>query len=151
MIRVVKKASTPPASSPAVRDRMSTQATRDTGPEMALRRELHGRGLRYRVNRRPDPTVRCTADIVFSRAKVAVFVDGCFWHRCPEHGTLPKANAQWWVAKLEGNAERDRRTDAELTRRGWLVLRFWEHTPTETAADEVESALSRRAHEYTAT
>src|SRR5262245_31016769 len=100
----------PVASSPAIRARMQRQARRDTAPELALRRALHSRGLRYRVDAKVVGARR-RADVVFSTAKVAVFVDGCFWHTCPLHGTVPKSNRDWWVAKLAANAERDRATD----------------------------------------
>lgn len=99
-----------------------------TGPELALRRQLHAAGLRFRVNRRELPG---TPDVVLSRAKLAVFVDGCFWHACPDHGTLPKNNRDWWRQKLELNRERDLRKDRALIELGWLPLRFWEHQPIE--------------------
>lgn len=119
---------------------MARQATRDTAPELALRRAIHSKGLRYRVHFRPVPDLRVTADIAFTRARVAVFVDGCFWHRCPEHGTLPRANATWWATKLDANVTRDRRADQELHRHGWTVVRVWEHTPTLEAAAAVVAA-----------
>jgi DNA mismatch endonuclease, patch repair protein len=123
---------------------MSRQAVRDTAPEVALRRELHRRGLRFRVSLRPLPTLRSTADIVFSRAKVVVYVDGCFWHSCPEHGTMPVANRDWWRSKLERNKERDREADDALARAGWMVLRIWEHEDARDAADRVEQAVRGR-------
>lgn len=122
---------------------MSRQATKGTAPELALRRELHRRGLRFRVQYQPLPRVRVTADVVFTRARVAVFVDGCFWHRCPEHGTDPRANADWWAAKLDANVSRDRRTGELLQDHGWTVLRIWEHVPAAEAADRVAAAVSR--------
>jgi len=121
---------------------MSRQASRDTTPELLLRCRLHAQGLRYRVHRRPLPELRRTADIVFSRARVAVFVDGCFWHGCPEHGTAPKTNADWWAAKLARNAERDTETDALLADAGWSVVRVWEHEEPEAAAARVQEALA---------
>ena len=117
---------------------------RDTRPERELRSALHRRGLRYRVNRRAAPDVRTTVDIVFGPAKVAVFVDGCFWHRCPQHGTLPKANSEWWLTKLEGNVTRDRRNDAALTSRGWKVIRLWEHDDPERSAELVARTVRQR-------
>lgn len=117
---------------------MAAQATRDTSPELLLRRELHSRGLRYRVNIRPEVALRRSADIVFTKAKVAVFVDGCFWHSCPEHGTVPTANRHWWGQKLSANAARDRDTDAELRAAGWTVIRCWEHEDPRLVADAVE-------------
>ncbi|WP_433287758.1 very short patch repair endonuclease [Pseudonocardia sp. CA-142604] len=125
---------------------MSLQARTGTSPERALRAELHRRGRRFRVEFRFDAAGlrRRRADIVFTRLKVAVFVDGCFWHRCPEHATYPKANQDWWAAKLAGNVERDRDTDDKLGLAGWSVVRVWEHEATGSAADRVESVLDTR-------
>jgi len=109
-------------------------------PEVALRKELHQRGLRFRVNL---PGLPGRPDIAFTKARVAVFVDGCFWHACPEHGVLPKNNRAWWQAKLEGNISRDERKDAELAELGWRVVHVWEHEPVTEAADRIE-ALWRR-------
>jgi DNA mismatch endonuclease (patch repair protein) len=122
---------------------MSRQARRDTAPEVALRRALHRRGLRYRVGTRPVPELRGAADIVFTAARVAVYVDGCFWHMCPEHSTMPANNADWWKAKLEGNRARDRRTDDVLTRHGWDVVRVWEHDDPEEAAARIAELVRR--------
>lgn len=113
------------------------QRRRDTEPEMALRRELHSRGLRYRVQVEVTGLPRRTIDIAFTGRRVAVFVDGCFWHRCPVHATFPRANAQWWRDKLDGNVERDRKTDAALRDLGWVVVRVWEHEDAVEAADRV--------------
>lgn len=120
-----------------VSDRMRRQAVKDTAPEMALRRALHAAGARYRVHRRPLPERRVTADIVFTKAKVAVFLDGCFWHCCPEHGTRPKTNADWWAAKLDRNVERDREADRRLAESGWTVIRVWEHEHATEAAQRI--------------
>jgi DNA mismatch endonuclease (patch repair protein) len=119
------------------------QATRQSGTaaELALRRELHRRGHRYRVDLTPLPGLRRRADIAFPRAHVAVFVDGCFWHSCPEHATVPKNNRDWWQTKLAGNVDRDRDTDRRLTQSGWIVLRVWEHEPASEAADRIEELL----------
>ncbi|MFI6331080.1 very short patch repair endonuclease [Micromonospora chersina] len=136
--------STPEPISEVVRQRFQRQRTRDTAPETALRRELHRRGLRYRVDTAP-PGQRRRADVLFTRVKVAVFVDGCFWHRCPEHGTAPKHNEAWWKSKLDRNVERDREVDVELERGGWAVLRFWEHESPVQAADVVEREVRRRS------
>lgn len=133
-----------PEPSPASR-RMSLQATRDTAPEIRLRRTLHAQGLRYRVHVRPLPELRRTADIVFRRAKVAVFVDGCFWHSCPEHGTAPTANDAWWAAKLAKNVERDVDTDSRLAAAGWTVVRVWEHEDPVDASTRVSDAV--RSHQ----
>lgn len=113
-----------------------------TKPELVLRRELHRRGLRYRIN---DPRLPGSPDVAFTRARVAVFVDGCFWHRCPEHGTLPRNNRDWWLAKLDRNVARDRAKDAALIELGWTVLHVWEHEAPVTAADRVEAEWRRRA------
>jgi len=120
---------------------MSAQRRRDTKPEIALRRELHRRGLRYFVDRAPIKGVRRRADLVFPRRKVAVFVDGCFWHSCPQHATFPKNNAQWWTDKLAANVVRDRDTDARLAEQGWTVIRVWEHEDPLVAAERVQKAL----------
>lgn len=124
---------------------MRANRRRDTAPELAVRRELHRRGLRFRVDYAPVVGLRCRVDIAFTRAQVAVFVDGCFWHRCPEHGVLPYANGEWWGDKLQGNVARDRRNDRELTAAGWCVVRVWEHEPAFVAADRVCAAVLRRA------
>lgn len=133
--------STPSASSLAVRSRLQRQKTRDTAPEMALRSALHRRGLRYRVDVPLLGSRRGRADIVFSRARIVVMVDGCFWHRCPQHGLAPKANAAWWQQKLDRNVERDRQTDEQLTSAGWRVVRVWEHEAPDAAADRIEAEV----------
>jgi DNA mismatch endonuclease, patch repair protein len=120
---------------------MERQGRRDTKPELALRRELWRRGLRYRVDVAPIRGQRRRADLVFTRSKVAVYVDGCFWHSCPVHATLPKSNREWWVAKLAANVERDRDTDARLQDAGWVVVRVWEHEAVAEAADRVENVV----------
>jgi DNA mismatch endonuclease (patch repair protein) len=123
---------------------MSRLGRRDTKPELALRSELHRRGFRFRVDRAPVSGLRSRADIVFGPARVAVYVDGCFWHSCPEHGTRPKANADWWERKLDRNQERDRETDRVLGEHGWKVVRIWEHEDPIEAADLVEKAVRSR-------
>lgn len=128
----------------ATRERMSRQRSRDTDPERALRSLLHRRGLRFRLHRRPVPGLRRQADIVFGRAQVAVFVDGCFWHCCPEHATSPKANAAWWTAKLAANVARDRDTDEQLASAGWTVVRVWEHEDPVAAAAYVAEVVRSR-------
>jgi DNA mismatch endonuclease (patch repair protein) len=131
----------PGAISSDLSKRMSRAARRDTAPELALRRELHRRGRRYRVVVRVPGRNRRTIDIAFTRARLAVFVDGCFWHGCPEHGTRPAHNSEWWTTKLAANFGRDRDTDEHLASEGWGVLRIWEHVPPSQAADQVEAAL----------
>lgn len=134
------------ATSPGVRSRMQQQRTRDTGPELALRHLLHAAGLRYRVDRPPLPGMRRRADLVFGPARVAVYVDGCFWHGCPEHGNAPRANSDYWRAKLETNRRRDLDTDVRLAEAGWQVLRVWEHEDAPMAAERVRSAVLKRRH-----
>ncbi|ART68316.1 very short patch repair endonuclease [Mycobacterium dioxanotrophicus] len=131
----------PPASSEIVRSRMSRQRRRDTQPELLVRRILHSRGIRYRVDGNPEADLRCKADILWRQLHMAVFIDGCFWHGCPDHATRPKANEQWWAHKLDGNIRRDRRMDAELAARGWKVLRFWEHEDPVAVADAICAQL----------
>lgn len=129
------------ASSPATRAVMQGNRRRDTRPEMAVRRECHARGLRYRVDARPLATLNRRADLVFSRAKVAVFVDGCLWHGCPEHVTTIKTNADYWGPKIARNVARDRDTDRRLEEAGWTALRAWEHEDPSEVADRVEAAV----------
>lgn len=133
----------PIASSEHVRRRMERQSRRDTKPELALRRAVWRLGLRYRVDIAPIPGRR-RADLVFTRAKVAVYVDGCFWHSCPTHATIPKANREWWIAKLEANVRRDRDTDQRLANAGWSLVRVWEHESVAKSARRVESVVRRR-------
>ncbi|SFE16071.1 T/G mismatch-specific endonuclease [Actinopolyspora alba] len=121
---------------------MSRQKRRDTGPEMQLRRTLHRMGLRYRVNLPLPGMPRRRADVTFTRARLAIFVDGCFWHRCPRHGTDPANNSSWWARKLNSNVARDRETDERLREAGWNVLRFWEHEDMSEAATRVAALLS---------
>lgn len=144
---LILMATAPPPSSDLVARRMRNTPRRDTPAEMSLRHILHARGLRYRVDYPPIPGFRRRADIVFTYARVAVFVDGCFWHHCAEHGTFPKANAEWWWAKLERTVARDRETDACLDSRGWAVVRVWEHDDETVAADRVIVLVSERRRE----
>lgn len=123
---------------------MRAVAQRDTAAELRLRSALHGLGLRFRVDAPPLLSSRRRADVVFSRARLAVYVDGCFWHRCPEHGTIPKTNTEWWEAELNANVARDRATNDELEAAGWLAVRIWEHEVPEEAALRVQEHYSRR-------
>lgn len=132
------------ASSPASRKSMQGNRARDTEPELAIRRILHGQGFRYRVSARPLKGVRRTADLVFGPAKVAVFVDGCFWHRCPDHATDPKTNSDYWKPKLQRNAERDRETDSLLEEAGWLSVRVWEQEDPKVAVQRVARIVRQR-------
>jgi DNA mismatch endonuclease, patch repair protein len=127
-----------------VRARMRAQRERDTNIERALRSRLHARGLRFRVHRRLLPGLRREADVVFTKARVVVFVDGCFWHSCPEHGTWPKHNAPFWRKKIEENVARDRDTDARLMAIGWKVLRVWEHEVPDDAASRIAEIVQSR-------
>jgi DNA mismatch endonuclease (patch repair protein) len=120
---------------------MSRVKTRDTGPEIAVRSELHRLGLRFRIDRRPSATLRRRADIVFPSAKVAVFVDGCFWHGCPDHAEWPRANGAWWREKIEGTRRRDLDTDRALASEGWRVVRIWEHEDPALAARRVAAVV----------
>jgi DNA mismatch endonuclease (patch repair protein) len=120
---------------------MRSNRSVDTGPEVKLRSALHRTGHRFRKHVQPLAGLRCSVDIAFTRQRVAVFVDGCFWHCCPEHGTRPKRNADWWSAKLDANVERDRRNTDRLTAAGWSVVRIWEHQTLDQAIADVESAL----------
>jgi DNA mismatch endonuclease (patch repair protein) len=122
---------------------MQGNRKRDTRPELALRSELHRRGLRYRIDAKPLESLRCRADIVFRGQKVAIFVDGCFWHGCPEHGSRPKTNSSYWNAKIARNVERDRLNDAELSGAGWIVVRVWEHELPSDAANRIALLLAR--------
>ncbi|WP_072802793.1 very short patch repair endonuclease [Rhodococcoides yunnanense] len=130
-----------PLTDAATSARLSKQRRRDTKPEIALRRELHRRGLRYFVDRAPLKGMRRRADVVFPRRRVAVYVDGCFWHSCPIHATKPRNNAQWWADKLAANVARDRDTDRLLAAEGWTVLRIWEHEDPVAAAELVVRVL----------
>ena len=116
---------------------MQSNRGKDTGPEIRLRRILHARGLRYRVGVRVEPEVRRTVDIAFTKLKLAVLVDGCFWHGCPIHGRPVKTNTDFWAAKIAANRARDADTDTALRLRGWTVLRFWEHDDPEESATKV--------------
>lgn len=129
------------ASSESTRRSMRSNRGRDTAPELLVRRELHARGHRYRVDHRPIPELRRRADIVFTRARVAVFIDGCFWHGCPEHYTSPTSHADFWAAKITANIARDSDTNTRLTSAGWTVIRVWEHEEPATAVLRIEKAL----------
>lgn len=123
---------------------MQSNRRRDTKPELALRSAVHALGLRYRVDAPPLTGVRRRADLVFPRAKVAVFLDGCFWHGCPEHHTVARANATFWADKVSGNRARDRDTDERLAAAGWVSVRIWEHEDPVVAADRVAAVVRAR-------
>jgi DNA mismatch endonuclease (patch repair protein) len=126
---------------------MQSNKPRDTKPELALRKAVHALGLRYLVSTRPLPKVRRTADLVFTRVRLAVFMDGCYWHGCPEHHTLSATNRTFWTDKVETNRQRDRQTDQWLREAGWEVLRVWEHEDPGLAAGRVRAAYDRRSQE----
>jgi DNA mismatch endonuclease (patch repair protein) len=141
MFRGVSRQS-PPASSYVARRTMEANRRADTTPERLLRSALHARGLRYRKDRRIDAGGRhVRPDLVFGPAHVAVFVDGCFWHRCPIHAGFPASNAEYWQAKFDRNVARDRADDAALEAAGWSVIRVWEHEDPADAAQRVEIAV----------
>ena len=132
------------ASSDAARKTMQGNRGRDTKAELSVRRLVHASGLRYRVSARPEPDLRRTADLLFTRVRVAVFIDGCYWHGCPEHFTMPATNLEYWGTKIGRNRARDLETTALLEARGWLVLRFWEHEPPATAAASIVERVQER-------
>ena len=123
---------------------MKAAKQRDTVPEKSLRSALHKMSLRYRVNSRPIKALNRTADVVFRSAKVAVFVDGCFWHGCPIHGTQAKANAEFWKQKIAANQERDADTARQLKIAGWRVIRIWEHENPSVAARRICRIILKR-------
>lgn len=134
----------PPSSAHATAT-MKANPGANTAPERLLRSRLHALGLRYRVNLRMTVSgVRTRPDIAFTRRRVAVFVDGCFWHGCPEHGSWPKSNAEFWREKIEGNARRDREQDEALREAGWDVIRVWEHEDVDDAVTRITAALGSR-------
>ena len=130
------------AALPETARRMAGVRQRDTAAELALRRSLFARGLRYRVQYPVEGRPRRTIDIAFTRAKIAGFVDGCYWHGCPLHGTQAKNNAAWWSSKIAANQQRDADTSAHLEGLGWVVVRIWEHEAAGEAAARVVAALA---------
>ena len=120
---------------------MSLLRRRDNGPALAVRRLLHASGVRYRVGFAIPGQRRRTIDIAFTRARLAVYIDGCFWHGCPDHGTMPKSNAEWWETKLAANRARDAASTAQLQGLGWTVLRFWEHEAPADVALKIRATL----------
>ncbi|WP_078858485.1 very short patch repair endonuclease [Streptomyces sp. NRRL F-2799] len=131
------------ASSAARRRNMQAIRSRDTTPERLIRSLVHAQGFRYRVAARPLPNLRRTADLVFRPAKLAVFIDGCYWHGCPQHYVPPRTNPGYWSDKVARNMARDRDTDDQLRAAGWTVLRFWEHDPAEECALKIVATVSR--------
>lgn len=130
---------------------MQANRSRDTKPELEVRRRLHRLGLRYRVAIAPETALRRRADIVFTRARVAVFIDGCFWHGCPQHGRSNfNHNADYWPAKIAANTARDADTNARLSQAGWLVLRFWEHDDATEVVENIRQAVRTRLDSHLA-
>jgi DNA mismatch endonuclease (patch repair protein) len=123
---------------------MRANRSKDTHPEVAIRSALHRKGLRFRKHARPLPSLPYRADVVFPRERVAVEVDGCFWHGCPTHGTRPTTNAEYWDAKIARNIARDRARSLALEHEGWLLLRVWEHEDAEAAAERIAALLRQR-------
>ncbi|MDQ1203868.1 very short patch repair endonuclease [Microbacterium sp. SORGH_AS_0862] len=130
------------ASSEGVRRSMVANRGRDTGPELAVRRILHAEGLRYRVDFAPLGGRR-RADIVFTRQRIAIFIDGCFWHGCPDHYTAPVRNGEFWADKVRSNMTRDAETTATISAAGWVVLRFWEHESAPDICDRIVESMER--------
>jgi DNA mismatch endonuclease, patch repair protein len=130
------------ASTPAIRRVMQGNKSRDTKPEIAVRSAVHALGMRYRVSARPLRDLRRTADLVFRNARVAVFVDGCFWHGCPQHHAPPKTNATYWATKIQGNKMRDEDTTERLRKGGWTVLRFWSHEEPLSVAMQIARVVA---------
>jgi DNA mismatch endonuclease (patch repair protein) len=124
---------------------MRKQRQRNTSPELLVRRDLFARGLRYRIHYPVPGLRRRSIDVAFPRRKVAVFVDGCFWHGCPQHGTAPRSNSEWWAAKIDRNRARDAETTEVLVSLGWKVLRFWEHEDPDEVARLVAAEVGARA------
>jgi DNA mismatch endonuclease (patch repair protein) len=139
--------SSPAPSSYVAQRTMQANRRADTKPEIELRAALHARGLRFRKDFlvRTSSGVKTKVDVAFTRAQIAVFVDGCFWHGCPEHGVIPRANSHYWEPKLNRNRKRDREVTASLESDGWTVVRFWEHELLEDAVEQVSSMLDLRA------
>jgi DNA mismatch endonuclease (patch repair protein) len=134
----------PKASSPLASSRMRKVRQRGTKRELEIRSALHKIGMRFRVQITPLEDLRRQADIAFRREKIAIFIDGCFWHGCPIHRTLPKSNTEWWTEKLQANIRRDEDTNLRLREAGWLVLRFWEHEETTQIVQIVQRCLKER-------
>lgn len=134
---------TPPASSPAVRATMLANRGRDTAPERVLRMALKGAGFRFLEHAAPAPGIRCTADVVFRKARTCIFVDGCYWHGCPRHFTTPKRNGEWWTEKIARTKARDARQRAALRAASWKVIRLWEHQLGGAAAKTVGRLIVR--------
>lgn len=130
--------------SESVSQRMRNTRQRDTPMELEVRAELKNKGFQFEVDFSIKGVTRARPDIVFCADRVAIFLDGCFWHSCPTHGTTPRTNRQWWTEKLASNVERDRRHVRELNAAGWQVLRYWEHEDPATVANDVATILNAK-------
>jgi len=138
----------PSPASVLVSARMKRNPKFNTGLELRLRSELHRRGMRFRIHLAISICgSKVRPDVVFTRQRLAVFVDGCFWHCCPEHGVMPRHNSKYWVEKFARNRRRDAKVNQELATSDWSVMRLWEHLPITAAADIVAAALSTNTHE----
>jgi DNA mismatch endonuclease, patch repair protein len=142
-----RRSGPPEASSEAARNRMLAAKARDTEPELELRSALEEQGMIFQVDVRPGKETRRRADILFDDARLIVFVDGCFWHGCPIHGTWPKQNAEFWRNKIETNQRRDKETNERLTAAGWHVIRVWEHQDMNAAAKLIAHIVETRLNE----
>jgi DNA mismatch endonuclease (patch repair protein) len=129
---------------PEVSELMRRFRSRDTKPELEVRRRLHAAGLRFRLHTTVPEYPRRTIDIAFPKQNVAVFIDGCYWHACPEHGKVPARNSEWWAGKLRRTVERDAETTAALEHNGWTVIRAWEHEDPLAVAEQVERTVRGR-------
>lgn len=129
------------ATSPGTAKSMRSNRSRDTSLELRVRRALHSTALRYRVDLAPIAGIRTRADIVFTKRRIAIYLDGCFWHGCPDHGSTPAANADYWIAKLKRNRTRDLDVTQRLQEEGWTVLRFWEHEPVDSIIKTITETL----------
>jgi len=141
---MMRRSERPSASSPLTRRLMQSIGKTNTRKERELRSLLHRAGLRFRVHIKPLPNINRRADVIFTRLKIAVFIDGCFWHGCPLHSHVPRTNEAFWRKKLEGNRSRDNETNLLLAANGWVVLRYWEHCDMTDAAREVEKTIRMR-------
>lgn len=139
----------PCATSPAVRRVMQANRSVDTAVEQLLRSALHRQGLRFGKHANVDPAVKCRADVVFRGARVCIFVDGCYWHGCPKHFETPKRNTAWWQEKIQDNRNRDRRKTSALRRRGWRVIRIWEHEVSTQSLSQLVDRIQREVRRKT--
>lgn len=131
-------------SGAAVSRRMSRQRTKDTALELSVRQILHRAGLRYRVHYPVPGIPRRSIDIAFTKQRIAVFIDGCFWHGCHLHRNIPARNHAAWELKIRTNRERDRDSEQHLVSLGWTVLRFWEHVAATEIATQISEAMPKR-------